>query len=361
MNSVLFIDIDSSFGHINLNKVYLQQFRDLGFKVNVIVRKGYFYDIGVSSKEVALGIPEEYFKSNLGKIGYRITKWRILQFIRKNIRIENYNCVFFSYFDEFSFVLSGIKGNLYFLNHSNVSGLDNIFKRFFLRRISKMGTIVVFHETIKKQFTKFGIENVIEEPLGLSQPYSIDNVTQFRILNNLDKRLCDKGFVLKIFIPTLSKYGDSLFKNALFDISFTDFLIERKILMVIKNNAINIVHPNICVFNSYLEFEEYQSIFLISDFILLNYPSSFKDKVSASLFECFSNNKPCFVSDIKSFRLFQNHFKYDPYYSNINDLKMLIEKRLSNLGHLNYYGFAKLNILNPTFEKIIRFIESNDK
>ena len=195
MRTVLYIDTFSCFGHTNLNKVFLQQFRNNGIKVSVIVREGYEKDIEVPTYEVAMLIPEKYYVPHAGKIKDRISQWKILNLIRRNFSLQKYDYVFFSYFDEIVFTLSGISGNLFLLNHSNVSGFGNCIKRFFLKMVSKKGTIVVFHDTIKNEFEKHDILQVVVEPLGLSKPYLI--APSFKI-GIIDERLSAKSFSLKI-------------------------------------------------------------------------------------------------------------------------------------------------------------------
>lgn len=352
MRSVLYIDTFSQFGHTNLNKVFIQQFRNRGYKVSVIARANYLEDIQVPIEDILLRIPETYYSSSAGRIRDRLLQLRILQFIKKSVSLRAYDIVFFSYFDEIVFPLSGIKGNLFFMNHSNVTGLENTFKRFFLKWIAKMGTILVFHETIRDQFVKFGITNVIVEPLGLTLPYNNDSASQKKILKKIDSRLVALDYTLKIFIPTVSKYQDDFLYKVLSDSSFLNFLSVNKVLLVLKDKSIEINHPNICSLKNFLSDEIYQAVFVSADFLMLHYPASFKYKVSASLFECFSNNKPCFLSDIDSFRVFQPHFNYDPYYNSIEKLTELIQVSLDRKDMIVKNPYNNTLLLNPSLETI---------
>ena len=268
------------------------------------------------------------------------------------MRNEYINVVFFSYFDEIVFSLTGMNGNLFFMNHSNVSGLENTFKRFFLKYIERMGTILVFHQTIRDQFLKFGIKRVIVEPLGLCLPYVNDVIKQKILLSKIDIRLVDLDFRLKIFIPTIAKYQDGFLNTVVTNAFFLNFLIENKVLLIIKDNAIEVNHPNICLLKSFLSDEIYQSVFISADFLMLHYPSSFKYKVSASLFECFSNNKPCFLSDIDAFRVFQSHFNYDPYYNSIEKLTEVIQVSIETKDEIIKYPYNSTSLLNPSLETI---------
>ncbi len=353
MKTVLYIDTFSQFGHTNLNKVFLRQFRSLGFKVSVIARSNYINEIEVSEKDIALKIPEYYYNLKAGSLKDRILQWQILRFIKKSIDFRKYDVVFFSYFDEIVFALSGIKGNLFFMNHSNVTGLESGIKRFFLKCISRIGTILVFHESICIRFKEFGISNVVVEPLGLNLPYQIDNQQSQTFLKEIDQRLLKEDIQFKIFIPTLAKYQDDFLKKLFSDISFLEFLEKKRVLIIIKDKSLTINHPNVCLLKSFLMDKVYQAIFLDADFVMLHYPESFKYKVSASLFECFSNNKPCFVSDIEAFRLFESYFNYNPYYSSVAELIMLIQISIDKKHSIILKPYNNLAMLNPTLESII--------
>lgn len=353
MKTVLYIDTFSQFGHNNLNNVYLNQFRESDCKVSVIARTNYIKEIEVSNEEIVFTIPESYYIKDVGKIEDRIMQWKILRLIKKNVDFSQYDIVFFSYFDEISFALAGLEGNLFFMNHSNVSGLENVIKRFFLNRISKIGNIVVFHKSISDQFAKYGILNTITEPLGLSSPFS--KIINFDIINKIDNKLTSSEFDLKIFIPTVSKYSDNFIQKILLDSDFLNFLRQKKILLIIKDRIIQTQHQNISLLNNFLAEEEYQMVFKISDVVLLHYPNSFKFKVSASLFECFSNNKPCFISEIDSFKLFESKFSYNPYYGSQQQLIELIENCF-NPEKINFTKpFKNLNDLNPTLKSVLNF------
>ncbi|NCI48080.1 glycosyltransferase family protein [Sediminibacterium soli] len=336
-----------------MNKVFINGFKNKGFTVSVIARAGYLDELQISNEDIALKIPESYYVNNAGSIKDRLRQWLILRFIRKRISFRKYDVVFFSFFDEIVFSLSGIKGNLFFMNHSNVSGLENTLKCFFLRRIERMGTILVFHEMIRRRFADFGMNKVIVEPLGLSLPYYNDLERHKNLLEKVDPRLSTLDFRLTIFIPTVSKYRDHFLWELLSSKSFLDFLLENRVLFVIKDDSIDITHPNICQVKSFLNDETYQAIFMKSDFLVLQYPDSFKYKVSASLFECFSNNKPCFLSDIEAFRVFNSYFNYDPYYNSIEKLTELIQISIARKDLIVGNPYNNTALLNPTLETIV--------
>jgi len=350
VREVLYIDTIACFGHVNLNKNYLQQFRNCGFKISVISQLSYLKSLELLEGEKLLALPDSYF-TYTGAIINRILEIKKLRFIKKNVVFDKYDVVFFSYFDEIALYFVQMQGNLIFMCHNNVSGLKNMFKLFFLKNISKRGDILVFNELIKNQFIKYGISNIIVEPLGLSPPYKTSQSNRI-LLENLDFRLVDEYFSLGIFIPEFSKYGDNFLLNSLLNDSFLKYLSQKKILLVIKAESPSFHHPNICWLPKFLNDEIYRAVFIETDILLLSYPSSFEFKVSAVLFECFSNNKPCLLSDIPSFQVYRENLNFNLYYNSIEELIELLDFILIKKHDILNNPYKNTSFLNPTLKKL---------
>ena len=281
----------------------------------------------------------------------------MLLYIKKNISILNYDLIFFSFFEEISFVFANLKGNIVLMNHSNVSGLKSYIKRFFLKKCNLNAKFLVFHNSIKARFAEFGINNVIVEPLGLSQPYFkiIDEQTLGQI-NKVYSRTFSENFKFRILIPSDSKYGSRLIANHILNEKFLNFLEKENILIIIKSNSINILNKNILQINPFLPDHIYKLFFNISDTIILDYPETFEYKVSAALFECFSNNKPVLLSSIKSFKIYNEYFNYNPYYLNTEQLINLIYELRLYLIDNNKKCYKNIENLNPNLNSIFNGI-----
>ena len=353
MKKILYVDLFSQYGHTNLNRVYIDRFNEIGYKVEFVLRKDYINELKIPFEDVRLALPERYFDCRAGKIKDRFLQWKMLRLIINKIDLDQYNIIFFSFFEEMSICMSGIKGNLIFLNHSNVTGLENVLKLFFLKRVAKIGKILVFHESIKNRFSEFGINNVLVEPLGLAKPYDLEMDRQDEVLRSLDHRLISPFYRVKILVPTGSKYNDLLIKNAINDPLFLSFIIANKVLIIIKDITLSSDCENICLLESYLSNIQYQILFRSSDCIIINYPETFRYKVSATLFECFANKKPCFLIDIDSFRLFQEYFNYEPYYNDIPSLISLIKTFIEEIDEISMQPYINIESLNPQFDSVV--------
>ena len=356
MKKVLYIDLFSQYGHSNLNKVFISRFENLGYDLNYVVREGYIEELEISKKKVVWAIPEKYFSNSFGKLKGRFIQYKMLTYIKNNISTTEYELLFFSFFEEISFGFANLKGNIVLMNHSNISGLTNRFKLFFLKKSSTKAKILVFHESIKVRLSEFGINHVIVEPLGLFKAYPTEtDLIKIEKLRKIDDRLLSVEFEFRILIPTASKYDNSFISEVTSNPTFLNFLKTENILLIVKDKSIQSSHKNVLVIDSFLSDDSYKSIFMISDTLLLHYPHTFEYKISAALFECFANYKPVLLSNIASFKAFNAHFEYQPFYENqeqliesINELKHFLSSSDKRPIYRN------LDALNPTLNSIFQ-------
>lgn len=349
MRRLLYVDTFSQFGHNALNQILIHKFLELGFIVDLALREGYFAELKLPPGLVQLPIPGRYYPDRPGKFEARYHETKMLRYIRRQVIRANYDYIFFSSFDEIPLYLSGIGGNLLMVAHANVAGLDNPIKRWFLQQLAKRSTLIVFHEYIKRRCERFGIANVRVEPLGLTDPYVIINDRISSVLGSIDERLVSGDFEHIVFAPSGSKYADGFLETLLSDPAFSQFLAERRVALVIKDGTLRSSCANIVVVGAHLTDVQYQTLFLQSKCILLSYPRSFNYRVSAALFECFSNNKPCLLSDIEAFRVFEEHFNYNPYFRDRDGLIAAIESVCGFTPAVAAAPYRKLHALNPTF------------
>lgn len=352
MKTLLYIDPFNGNGHLNLNKVFIRTLMDRGFDVRLVVREGYARSLGLSEEMVDLIVPERYHKRNVGRWKARWGLWKTFRHIKTNLDLSRYDIVFLSAYEEMSLFLAGIGRKLYLVNHANVSGMDNPFKRAFTRMLSRQSTHIVLAEFIKDRFAHFGIKKVLVEPLGLTEPYWIDEGARAPLLRSINEKLASGRYESIIFSPSGSKYGSPLMSQIISDPHFKDYLARNKILLVVKDKALASDHPNILILRDALSQDQYQVLFTESDLIIICYPESFNYRVSASLFEAFSNRKACFLTDIEGFRFYSHHFNYNPYFRDTESLIGLIEAFCRNKEALAIEPFSDLASLTPTFKAL---------
>jgi hypothetical protein len=353
MQRILYIDLICQFGHVNINKNIINRFIELGLSVDIVFRKGYAERLNIPLDLVKWEVPESWFYDADDSVRERYFQYKALREIKHKFPLRDYDYIFMSSFEEISLFFSGFKGNLLLLNHGNVAGLDNRIKRFFLKRISRYSTIIVFFENIKKRFIESGITKVMVEPHGFPHPYNKSDVEIQWLLNSMDPRLTSSEFKFKIFAPTGSKYNDNFISTLLQKQEFLNFLSSQNLLFILKDKPINVNHKNIIALPDYVADEEYQSIFLNADCILIHYPPSFIYRVSAVLHECFANQKPCLLSDIESFDVFNPHFTYPAFYKNTDELISRINNLIDNRNVLNS-PYVNLDSLKISYESLLK-------
>lgn len=343
--AALYIDTFGGDGHNALNRALISRLSELGFVVYAALRKTRLREIGLPDTVIPVPLPEVFFPDKIGKIRSRYNEFRLLRFIWGKVGSRKFDWLVFSSFDEVSLSFARFRGRALLVAHGNVAGLDNPLKRFFMRFLAKRATLLVFHDYIRDRCAQFGIRDVIVEPQGISAPYPFPASLQV-VLGSLDPRLTSGQFEHLVFAPTGAKYNDRLLGDAVCDPAFTGFLESKRIALVIKGQ----IKPdcrNVIVLPAQLEMSQYQAVFVASTAILLSYPESFAYRTSAALYECFSNHKPCIVSDIMAFRAFEKHFTYQPFFKDITTMTSVIERvcALPSAGGAGPY--RHLEILNP--------------
>ena len=186
-------------GHINLNRNFIKVLQNSKYVVDFVFKDSYKDNFEITfPNRVLLEIPKSYMDNNLGKIGSRYFQLKIYGLIKKNVNLSEYSKIFFSSYEEVSFFFAKIKGNVFVLNHANVSNFNNPIKSFFLYRISKSVNHVVLHDYLKVFLNSKGIKNVSVEYIGFSPP--IFN----KIFFGRDY-LVGQQFKRRIFVPQISK------------------------------------------------------------------------------------------------------------------------------------------------------------
>ena len=348
MKKILYIDAHSQKGHINFNRIYLSALQKTSCDIHIVFKKGYL-DLceEFSNAKSELVLPDWLYPKSSGKLSSRFFLLLQLLYIKRNIDFSQYDYVFLSSYEEISLFFAGIKTKMYLINHDNARGFDSKIKTFFLKHISKYHTHIVFMDYIKQRFIENGIEDVMVIPHGLLRPYVVPDTDQFAILKQLDSRLVSKEYNYILFSPSILSDEQQLI-SILSNQTFNDYLKAKHILFVVRNKISNLAANNILFISDYLTNYQYQSLFMASTAIVICYPESFKYRVSGVLFECFANNKLCFVSELPALKAFKPYFMYNPYFINTQDLII----RMDEILGFDLYTkklFTKTATLHPNF------------
>jgi len=350
---ILYIDMFCPEGHINLNKNFIYDLSKKAEIIDFVFKKNYLQESLIKKNKIIWEASNWYF-SDSGKFVNRIKMILFLYIIRfKYYNKKKYDYVFFSSYDEIALYLSGFRSKLILVNHGNIACLSNPFKRYFLKKLSKFSVFVVFHNLIKEECFKYGITNVDVQSIGLNDKYYSSefyekNISEFDFFKLIKYK---ENIDYIIFIPTGSKYENNFIESILLDNNFINFITRNNMLLIIKDNTLKIEKSkNIIIINNHISHNLYKWIFLKSDLILLSYPESFRFKISAILFECFSNSKPCILSKITFFEIFKNNFNYDPFFEDVETLMNTILKVKAHKDTIEQIPFNNLNSFEIDFQ-----------
>jgi hypothetical protein len=88
--------------------------------------------------------------------------------------------------------------------------------------------------------------------------------------------------------------------------------------------------------------------------LILHYPETFNYRVSATLIECFSNSKPCVLSDIEAFRVFAHNFQYEPFYRSQAELCAALDRVIDADSSAGSAPYCHLEEQIPSFRVAAR-------
>jgi hypothetical protein len=341
--TVLFVDLFCPDGHGELNRVFLRGLIAAGARVDGAFKIGYAEKLDVPGIGAVFDFPERFFDERCGPLRGRWNQWMLLMAIRARINVERYAMVFFSSFDELTVIMSGRWPGAVFLNHANIAGMDHPLKRRAMLGLGDDCTFVVFHEFVARRAREQGLYRVDTLPQGLPSPYPPVESAE-AVLASIDSRLGGNRSQRIIFVPSGAKYADGFIRHLCQDPEFAAFLETQGAVLVLKGMALPDVRSSMIGVEGRLSTVQYRALFNASTALVLHYPPTFTYRVSATLMECFANQKPCLLSAIESFEAFSKHFEYRPYYRNKAELMEGIELliRRSAAGFVPYRDVAEL-------------------
>lgn len=311
---ILFIDYIDERGHLNFDTIHINALVRAGFEVHLALHAT-IADRMCFPAEMYDALIPEWLDKKPGRhpIANRLKFIGSLIYLKKHIRISDYDDLIIAKCDSISLSLIPLCRNKYIICHGNYKDFDNILKKWCLKRLSKNNRFIVFNENMLRPFTDYGVNDVFIVSHGClpkSAPSGICNIPL-------------KSSEHLIFHPS-SKY-DLKFAKDIVRQEFLDFLNKNDILLVLKDFPYQVPDSsNIQLLNSYIDADSYSYIFNRSDIILLCYPEEFKYCVSGVSFECISYGKKILYLDNPTFDYCKGLFNYNPSFDSISSLKVKI-------------------------------------
>lgn len=318
---ILFIDYIWRIGHVNYNRIHIDALRSKGFNVKLIMYKSMKDRLPYTNSDYVMIIPD-FLKMHEGhpimnRLGFLI----VLFIIHCRVPLSAYDKVYVSSFDELTLGVFPLGKKMLLVAHDNAKGFRYKSKRYFLHKLSKYGTYLVFNKYMASAFISEGITNVQIISHGCINVHNIKTSE-----TNFDY----KKFSMVIFQASV-KADDSFYERIVLNQKFQDFLRERNILLILRNSNIPSKYANNTIsINRFLEKDEYNTLLMQSKVILLAYPSSFKYQVSGVGFECVAMNKCMAIYDNRSLYYCKDYFNYNPIFTDYMSFKILLINIMEN-------------------------------
>lgn len=309
---VLFVDYIYQKGHVNFNRIHIDALKAAGYDVRLVLHEDVARQLDYSPEEYDLTIPHVLNQRDNSPVLNRIIFVVTLFLIRLRVKLGGYSRVVVSCCDEVTLGLFPLCRNMYVMCH-NTATVTSRVKLFFLRRLARHNTFLVFDEYMRKPLIENGISKVKVVSHGCVPPFDAAD----------DSQLPDvaKGFSHLVFHPS-SKTDTAFVDSLVADNLLARFLKENGVLLLVHGDGskYDALPDNIRFVSGYLPMSTYRSVFMRAEIILLAYPETFQNQVSGVSFECVANRKRILVREHPALAYCRDFYNYDPIFSSVREL-----------------------------------------
>lgn len=97
---VLYIDPASFLAHSNYNRMQIEALCKIADRVDFVFKEGYEKDLNIASDNIVYSIPLRYYKRTKNSLLSRLITIYVYYLIKRNIKLNDYDVILFSYYDE---------------------------------------------------------------------------------------------------------------------------------------------------------------------------------------------------------------------------------------------------------------------
>ena len=315
MKKILFVDYIWQPGHVNFNQIHIDALKRSGADIKLVLYESMKKQLPYDDSSYSWVIPD-FFQMRKGhpflnRLGFLL----VLLMIRLKIKLNNYDGVYVSSFDELTLGLCPLGKRMLLVAHDNAKGFAYTLKRFFLKRLSKHARFIVFNKSMLMAFIDNDIKNVNVISHGCMRDMGTTNI----------ETGIDFGKYSMVVLQASPKMDNSFLEKVINNQSFRTFIANKNILLLLRNCDIDEGSDNIISINRYLSRAEYLTMMDKSDVILLAYPESFKYQVSGVSFECIAKNKNLVIFDNPYLHYCRDFYNYDPIFSDVQGFILLLQ------------------------------------
>lgn len=347
---LLFIDVDSSLGHINYNRYLLKSIQRIKcLKIDTVFHKNYEKKLSIALKESSrhFSIPDNLLikapKRNgiFYKISYRYKKYRTYKWVFK---ISNkYDYLLFTSIEPLSFSMASKfnRQSVIFLDHSIATVSSNRIKRLFWKQINSKYIAMVMEQYIKEYLQRIKIKNEI-----IIIPHPIPEIN---FVENHKNKIKTNDMI--IFAP--SESNDEMFIDEL--IKKSNEIKNYKI--IIRSSKQKYKSENLEVYNNRISDELYYFYIFNSQFILLPYDENYNFRVSGVFFEAIMAKKKCLINSNNTLSFYKNQYpKITEIFNSVDGFLDLLKDKIYIPNDLDFFEIKSehsSNAIATSFEKII--------
>ena len=298
--NILYVNYILQYGHVNFDRIHISALKSTGNNVKLILHYKIAKELGFPLAEYELILPKFLGIDSHNPILNRFIYILTLLYIKIKVSFKNYDKIILSSMDEPTLGLVPLCRKMFIICHVNASNFENTIKRFFIKKLTKYNYFIVFNRRMKEPFIENGISNVFIISHGCIDPY------QPQILESLPIDTTKYDFV--IFHPS-AKIERNFLQELKSNKELHRFFIDNNYAFVVRDKSLEIEEcENIIIIHKYLTKEQYQTLFVASDVILLAYPESFRYQVSGISYECITNKKNILIRNNPSLKYCENFY-----------------------------------------------------
>lgn len=312
MKQVLYIDYIEQKGHVNFHRIHIDALKNEGYNVKIILHENIARQLPYSDKDYLFTLPSCLHQRDNQPMLNRLVFLLTLLYTKSHVNFNLFNHVIVASLDEITLGILPLCRNMKIICHGNGKSFSNPIKRFFMKKLSKNNSFVVFNEYMAQPYKERGYHNVYIISHGCSFPFP---KLEENLPINLDQ-------YKKIIFHPSNKINVDFLNELNNNSQISSYLEDNSILILLRNVPDSLLKSShIKSINTYLSQMQYQSLFVKADIILLAYPASFNHQVSGVSYECIANKKRMLCLQHSSLEYARDFYNYNIFFKNVQEFK----------------------------------------
>lgn len=324
MEKVIYINYMKQLGHLHFDQIQIDALVAQGYDVKLVMHQEIALQLPYPKEMYALVLPSWTDTDSKHSWMVRLHFLLTLLWIKFHIDESHFDHCVVSNIDEVSMGLCPLRRGMHLMCHGSAQGFGQKLKTFFLRKLSRRNTFLVFNDDMQQPFLQHGITSV--------KIISHGCLPAFKESTTLKESQGSYNSASKpCVIFQASSKSDDRFWEMICAPKMDQALRERNVLLILRGTNApdssfrNFSFGSIKVIPNYLSGEAYRQAFAKADIILLAYPPSFRYQVSGVSYECIANQKPLLAWRNPALSYCKDFYSYDPFFDSAEEFLAKID------------------------------------